>query len=167
MRIGRACLFRFRWLPGWVFSRFLRVWRLRFCVFAFMFIYFGCSLMLMFMYLVVLPSNTNPKPKPTQREPELTQPLRSKVQGVNMPLSPPTFEAICEIGIFTAASLHIERLHIAAPACLLYTQHQLASVHVHSAPHAARAACTCTYKAPFIKPPFTVATSIVRLLCTF
>ena len=35
---------------------------------------------------------------------------------VNMPLSPPTFEAICEIGIFTAASLHIERLHIAAPA---------------------------------------------------
>ena len=87
--------------------------------------------------------------------------------SVNMPLSPPTFEAICEIGIFTAASLHIERLHIAAPACLLYTQHQLASVHVHSAPHAARAACTCTYKAPFIKPPFTVATSIVRLLCTF
>ena len=87
---------------------------------------------------------------------------------VNMPLSPPAFEAICEIGIFTAASLHIERLHIAAPACLLYKQHQLASVHVHvhvhSAPHAARAACTCTYKAPFIKPPFTVATSIVRLL---
>ena len=60
---------------------------------------------------------------------------------VNMPLSPPAFEAICEIGIFTAASLHIERLHVAAPACLLYKQHQLASasVHVHSAP----ACCTC------------------------
>ena len=49
-----------------------------------------------------------------------------------MPLSPPAFEAICEIGTFAAASLHIERLQIAAPACLLYKQHQHASVHVHS-----------------------------------
>jgi hypothetical protein len=70
------------------------------------------------------------------------------VWDVNMPLSPPAFEAICEIGTFTAASLHIERLQIAAPACFLYKQHQHANasvhVHVHSALHAARAARTCT-----------------------
>ena len=30
-----------------------------------------------------------------------------------MPLSPPAFEAICEIGSVTAVCLHIERLQIA------------------------------------------------------
>ena len=51
---------------------------------------------------------------------------------VNMLLSPPAFEAICEIGTFTAASLHIERLQITAPACLLYKQYANVNVHVRA-----------------------------------
>jgi hypothetical protein len=49
---------------------------------------------------------------------------------INMPISPSAFEAICEIGTFTAASLHIERLQIAAPACLLYKQYANVNLHV-------------------------------------
>ena len=49
---------------------------------------------------------------------------------VNMPLSPPAFEAICEIG--TAAGLHIGGLQAAAPACLLYKQYANVNMYVHS-----------------------------------
>ena len=65
-----------------------------------------------------------------------------------MPLSPPAFEAICEISTFAAASLHIERLQIAAPACFLYNkQHQHASARPRRQRERAcalrSARCTC------------------------
>ena len=79
---------------------------------------------------------------------------RSPPRCANMPLSPLAFEVIiCEINIFTAGSLHIKRLQIAAPACFFYKQHQHASVHVHSAPHAARAASYMQLQSPLYKNP--------------